>query len=167
MVTQLQDALQLMMSFYGNSLFYFQAFFFKDVFHFLDFKTLNNLHKFWKNFAKFIAKDLFRSFFLNPFLGNVPLTDKLGNWFLVAKCLKNTCGEVTFWAIMQVNDLHLYLKCHSSAGVFHELIKLQAADLDVVKNILKHQVFSCDLQTSWRLKTSWRLLLKIIIWKTF
>ena len=96
MVTQLQDALQLMMTFYGNSLFYFQAFFFKDVFHFLDFKTLNNLHKFWKNFAKFIVKDLFRSFFLNPFLGNVPLTDKLGNWFLLAKCLKNTCGDVTF-----------------------------------------------------------------------
>ena len=55
---------------------------------------------------------------LNLFSTNVPLTDKPGNWFLLAKCLKNTCGRVTFSVKMQVIDLHLYLKCHSSTGVF-------------------------------------------------
>ena len=29
---------------------------------------------------------------INPFTTNVPLTDKPGGWFLIAKCLKNTCG---------------------------------------------------------------------------
>ena len=33
---------------------------------------------------------------LNPFSTNVPLTDKPGSWFLLARCLKNTCGRVTF-----------------------------------------------------------------------
>ena len=32
----------------------------------------------------------------NPFSTNVPLTDKPDSWFLLAKCLKNTCGRVTF-----------------------------------------------------------------------
>ena len=35
-------------------------------------------------------------------------TDKPGCLFLLAKCLKNTCGR----------GLHLYLKCHSSTDVF-------------------------------------------------
>ena len=30
------------------------------------------------------------------FSTNVPLTDKPGSWFLLAKCLKNNCGRVTF-----------------------------------------------------------------------
>ena len=47
---------------------------------------------------------------INSFSTNVPLMDKPGSWFLLAKCLKKTCGRV--------RDLHLYLKCHSSAGVF-------------------------------------------------
>ena len=38
----------------------------------------------------------------NPFLKIVPFMEKLSSGFLVAKC-----------------DLHLYLKCHSSTGVFH------------------------------------------------
>ena len=50
----------------------------------------------------------------NPFLTNVPLMDKPGSWFLLAKCLKNTCGRVTFQVKMQVDDLHLYLKYHSA-----------------------------------------------------
>ena len=37
--------------------------------------------------------------------------DKPGGWFVLAKCLKNTCGR-------EVQDLHLYLKCHSSTRVF-------------------------------------------------
>ena len=31
-----------------------------------------------------------------PFWTNVPLMDKSGSWFLLAKCLKNNCGRVTF-----------------------------------------------------------------------
>ena len=34
--------------------------------------------------------------YVNPSLTNVPFTDKPGSWFLLAKCLKNTCGRVTF-----------------------------------------------------------------------
>ena len=33
---------------------------------------------------------------INQFSTNVPLTDKPGDWFLLAKYLKNTCGRVTF-----------------------------------------------------------------------
>ena len=35
-------------------------------------------------------------FLLNPFSTSAPFTDKAGSWFLLAKCLKNTCGSVTF-----------------------------------------------------------------------
>ena len=58
------------------------------------------------------------NFKINPFLTNIPLTDKPGSLFSLAKCLENTCGWVTFSVKMQVMDLHLYLKCHSSTGVF-------------------------------------------------
>ena len=30
-----------------------------------------------------------------PFSANLPLMDKPGSWFVLAKCLKNTCGRVT------------------------------------------------------------------------
>ena len=33
---------------------------------------------------------------VNPFSTNVPIMDKAGSWFLLAECLKNTCGRVTF-----------------------------------------------------------------------
>ena len=33
---------------------------------------------------------------INPFSTNVPFMDKSGSWFLLAKCLKNTRGRVTF-----------------------------------------------------------------------
>ena len=33
---------------------------------------------------------------LNSFSTNVPIMDKPGSWFLLPKCLKNTCGRVTF-----------------------------------------------------------------------
>ena len=39
--------------------------------------------------------------------------DKPGSWFLLAKCLKNTCD---IYVKMQVDDVHLYLKCYSSKG---------------------------------------------------
>ena len=63
---------------------------------------------------------------INPFLTNNLFMDKPGSWFLLSKCLKNTCGRMTFQVKMQVIDLvkiqvidlHLYLKCQSSTGVF-------------------------------------------------
>ena len=33
---------------------------------------------------------------VNPFSTNVPVKDKPGNWFLLAKSLKSTCRRVTF-----------------------------------------------------------------------
>ena len=33
---------------------------------------------------------------INPFSTNVPIMDKPGSWFLLAKYLKNTCGKMTF-----------------------------------------------------------------------
>ena len=33
---------------------------------------------------------------LNPLSTNVPLIDKPGSWFLLGKCMKNTCKRVTF-----------------------------------------------------------------------
>ena len=44
--------------------------------------------------------------------------EKPGKRFLLTKCVKNTRGRVTFYVKMQVDGLHLYLKCHSSTGVF-------------------------------------------------
>ena len=44
---------------------------------------------------------------VNQISTNVPFMEKPGSWFLLAKC-----------------DLHLYLKCHSSAGVFSHNICL-------------------------------------------
>ena len=45
----------------------------------------------------------------NPFLTNVPFIDKPGSWFLLAKCLKNTCGRVIYSVKMQVDDHHQML----------------------------------------------------------
>ena len=44
--------------------------------------------------------------------------DEQGSWFLPAKCLKNTSGRVTFCP-----DLPLYLKFHSSTGVFQTFVR--------------------------------------------
>ena len=37
-----------------------------------------------------------RGIVINAFSTNVPLMDKTGDCFLLAKCLKNTCGRVIF-----------------------------------------------------------------------
>ena len=58
-------------------------------------------------FYIFFQKYYFLSLF-NPFLTNVPLMQKPGSWFLLAKCLKNTCGRGD-----QIDDLHFYLKAAS------------------------------------------------------
>ena len=42
-----------------------------------------------KRFIKF-------SMLFNSFSSNVALMNKPGSWFLLEKCLKNTCGRVTF-----------------------------------------------------------------------
>ena len=42
-----------------------------------------------EHFLEFLDK-------FNPFSTNVPIMDKPSSWFLLAKCLKNTCGRVTF-----------------------------------------------------------------------
>ena len=33
---------------------------------------------------------------VNPFQANVPLMKKQGGWFLLVKCVKNTCERVVF-----------------------------------------------------------------------
>ena len=33
---------------------------------------------------------------LQLFEASIPLMEKPGRWFLLAKCVKNTCGRVTF-----------------------------------------------------------------------
>ena len=65
---------------------------------------------------------------LQPFSNNVPLMLKPGRWFLLAKCLKSTCGRVTFLIKMQV----VYLKCHSSTGVFEFFIVISIYKRDTV-----------------------------------
>ena len=77
-----------------------------------------NIEKEPYNFAVSIESVSLFDFELNLFSPNVPFMDKPGSLFLLAKCLKNTCGRVTFLVKMQVDDLHLYVKCHSSTGVF-------------------------------------------------
>ena len=48
---------------------------------------LNHLYQ----LVVYVRRDVF-----NPFLTNVSIKDKPGSWFLLPKCLKNTCGRVTF-----------------------------------------------------------------------
>ena len=73
----------------------------------------------WADFLKvFRFKYTVVNIILNPFSTNVPLMDKPGSWFFLAKCLENTCGTVTCYIKMQVDDLHFYVKCYSSKGIF-------------------------------------------------
>ena len=48
--------------------------------------------------------------FINRFLTYVPLTDKPGSWFLLAKCLKNTCGR---WPASLLK-MSLFHRCFSN-----------------------------------------------------
>ena len=48
-------------------------------------------HKLFKDFTN---RPLLNT--LIPLSTNLPLTDKPGSWFLLAKCLKNTSGKVAF-----------------------------------------------------------------------
>ena len=56
----------------------------------LDLYMLNRIND-KKELASFCKKSVF-----NPSLTNVPFTDKPGSWFLLAKCLKNSCRRVIF-----------------------------------------------------------------------
>ena len=38
----------------------------------------------------------YRQYLVKLFPANVPLMEKPGGWFLLAKCVKNTCGIETF-----------------------------------------------------------------------
>ena len=81
------------------------------------------------------------NYYINPFSTNVLLMQKPGSWFLLVKCLKNTCGKVTFSVKMQVDDLHLYLKCHSSTGFFkHFAIKNQLPGLSVNGTLVRNEL---------------------------
>ena len=62
----------------------------------------------------------------NPFAVSFPLMEKPGSWFTPVKCLKNTFERVILYIKMQVNYLHLYLKCSSSSGVFHTFYKYKS-----------------------------------------
>ena len=53
------------------------------------------------------------------FQANVPLMEKPGVWFLLTKCMKNTCLRVTLYVKMQVDEFHVYLKCHFFTAVFY------------------------------------------------
>ena len=48
----------------------------------------------WFKFSPFQLQKL--TCFIHQFSTNVPLMGKPGCWFLLAKCLKNTCGRVIF-----------------------------------------------------------------------
>ena len=50
---------------------------------------------------------------VNPFSANVPLTDKPGSWLLLAKCLKNNCGGVTF-SPASLLKMSLFHRCYSN-----------------------------------------------------
>ena len=52
---------------------------------------------------------------------------KPGSWFTLAKCMKWNRGRVTFYIKIQVNYLHVYLKGHSSTGLFHTLYWLKSS----------------------------------------
>ena len=52
---------------------------------------LKCLHYYFALLPENVSKNI-----INPFLTNVRLTDKPGSWFLIEKCLKNTCERVTF-----------------------------------------------------------------------
>ena len=57
----------------------------------------DNFHKFsLTNDNHFNTLIKYCIFVPNLFSTNVPFMDKPGSWFLLAKCLKNSCGRVTF-----------------------------------------------------------------------
>ena len=49
------------------------------------------VHLWW---ADNVYRKFLKYMLLNPFSSNVSLVDKPGSWFLLAKCLKNTCERV-------------------------------------------------------------------------
>ena len=55
------------------------------------------LHKYAGSSSKKL-KDIIHALieYFNPFSTNAPFMDKPGSWFLLAKCLQNTCGKETF-----------------------------------------------------------------------
>ena len=77
----------------------------------------------------FFQKYCFLSLF-NPFSTNAPLMNKPGNWFLLAKCLKNTCGRGD-----QIDDLHFYLKVVPARFVLVYFLSLNESACQTRKNV--------------------------------
>ena len=65
---------------------------------------------------------------VNPFSTNVPFMDKPGSWFLLAKC-----------RCQKVDDLHLFLKYHSSQVFFkHFANKNQLPGFYISETLVKN-----------------------------
>ena len=67
-----------------------------QTYEYLNFNFLTNIKAninncLWLLFFAAVIQPIF-----NPFSTHVPLMGKPGSWFLLAKCLKSTCGRVTF-----------------------------------------------------------------------
>ena len=66
-----------------------------------------------------------KKFPLNPFQANIPFMERPDSWLLQAKCVKKHLCEndiLSKDAGPQVDDPHLYLKCHSSKCVFSHIL---------------------------------------------
>lgn len=68
-----------------------------------------------------LMTDISKTSFLNPFNSNVILMEKPGSWFALTKGVKSICGRVKLSVMIQVIELHLYLKSHTSNGAFYTL----------------------------------------------
>ena len=78
----------------------------------------NDKTKQYRTLYTTLIKILFNKSIATQVTNDISFTEKPGNWYPVAKCVKNTCERKIFQANMQVLDLYLYSKCHSSTGVF-------------------------------------------------
>ena len=47
--------------------------------------------------------------------------EKPGSWFALTKGVKSICGREKLSVMIQVTELHLYLKSHTSNGAFYTL----------------------------------------------
>ena len=57
---------------------------------------------------------------INPFQANVPLIEKPTKWMIItSKMFEKRQWKSDIWVKLQVDELYLYFKCHSSTGVFH------------------------------------------------
>ena len=67
------------------------------------------LQKLSNEINRVITRSIFSKYILNHFSTNVQIRDKPGNWFLLAKCLKKTCGRVKFQVKIDPGRLMTYI----------------------------------------------------------